>query len=66
MKKFLFIIMIIFLIVIGNSHPAKAENDKPCRTIKEHCPNGVSYTAIVCDYMDYIFWDEFYCGLSPE
>ncbi len=66
MKKFIISLAVIGLITAGASKVAKAENEKPCKTISSTCPSGVSYTAIVCEYADALFWDEYYCGISPE
>lgn len=54
-----------FFLAGSSTNSVKAENT-PCKTIISTCPDGTSYTAIVCDYGDYIVWDEIYCGLSPE
>jgi|GEM_PF-2723912 len=66
MKKNLIALTLIGLFSIGINSTLKADNEHPCKTISDECPNGVSYTAIVCDYADYLFWDEYYCGISPE
>lgn len=41
-------------------------SDPPCCTVIVHCPNGVTFMAIVCDGQDYENWVAIYCGCDPD
>lgn len=67
MKKLIILLTFFSFLTIGISNTAKAEEEQePCRTVSETCPNGVTYMAIVCDHGDYMFYDDYFCGLTPE
>lgn len=65
MKKFIISLAVIGLIFAGTSDVAKAENE-PCATVSVTCPNGVQFTALICNSGDWHFYMQHYCGMAMD
>ncbi len=66
MKKLIVLLTFFSFLAIGSSNMAQATEQNPCITVSATCPNGTSYTALVCSGEDWAFYSEYFCGLSMD
>ncbi len=67
MKKLIVFLTFFSFLTLGLTNTAKAEEEQPpCITVKATCPNGTTYTALVCSGADWRFYSEYYCGLPMD